>query len=261
MPSPFPGMNPYIEQPAVWQDFHTRFMSTAAEVIGAQIKPRYFVKIEEHLYVHERSADERRPFGRPDLSVLPGDEPALAQSTGTAVAAPAIVFTPDAVEEEAQRYLEIRDRQTREVITVIELLSPSNKDTKEGRTQYLNKMRLLLSRTSTNLVEIDLLRGGPRMPWREMKECDYYALVSRANERPQVGFWPFRLRDPLTPIPIPLRPGEPEPTLDLQATIHRIYDTGSYELFIYATDPEPPLPASEAVWAAQILQPPASTAS
>jgi hypothetical protein len=249
-------MNPYIEQPAVWQDFHTRFMSTAAEVIGAQVRPRYFVKIEEHLFVRERSAGERRPFGRPDVSILSGNQTVPVPSTGTAIAAPAVVFTPDAVEEEVQRYLELRDRQTREVVTVVELLSPSNKDTKEGRTQYLNKLRPLLNRTSTNLVEIDLLRCGPRMPWRELKECDYYALVSRANERPQVGFWPFRLRDPLSPIPIPLRPGEPEPVLDLQALIHRIYDAGSYELFIYDSDPEPPLSASDAVWAAQILHPP-----
>lgn len=256
MPSPFPGMNPYIEQPAVWQDFHTRFMSTAAEVIGAQVEPRYFVKIEEHLFVQERFASERTSFARPDLSVLPGDETAPTPSGGIVIAAPATVFTPDAVEEEIQRYLEIRDRQTREVIAVIELLSPSNKDSKEGRQQYWNKTRLLLSRTSVNLVEIDLLRGGPRMPWREMKDCDYYALVSRATERPRVAFWPVRLREALPTIPIPLRPDEPEPTLDLQSLVHHIYDAGRYRLFIYDSDPEPSLPASEAVWAAQILHPP-----
>lgn len=258
MPSPFPGMNPYIEQPSVWQDFHTRFMSIAAEVIGQQVRPRYFVKIEEHLYVHELFSSDRKSFGRPDLSVLPGDEPAAAPSGGVAVAAPTVVFTPDAVEEDVQRYLEIRDRQTREVVTVLELLSPSNKESKEGRQQYWSKMRLLLSRTSTNVVEIDLLRGGPRMPWREMKDCDYYALVSRESERPRAGFWPVQLRESLPTIPIPLRPDEPEPTLDLQAVIHRIYDVGSYQLFIYATDPEPPLPARDAVWAAQILNPPAA---
>ena len=257
MPSPFPGMNPYIEQAAVWQDFRTRFMSAAAEVIGAQVEPRYFVKIEEHLYLHELFSAEREPFGRPDLSVLPGDENAPVPSGGAAVAAPATVFTPDAVEEEIQRYLEICDRQTREVVTVVELLSPSNKDSKEGRQQYWNKVRLLLSRTKANLVEIDLLRGGPRMPWREMKECDYYALVSRASERPRVAFWPIKLRETLPTIPIPLRPDEPEPVLDLQALIHRIYDAGRYWLFIYDSDPEPLLPASDAVWAAQLLHPPA----
>lgn len=140
-------------------------------------------------------------------------------------------------------------------MTVVELLSPSNKESKEGREQYWNKTWLLLSRTSAGLVEIDLLRGGPRLPWGEMKECDYYALVSRAPERPRVAFWPVKLRETLPTIPIPLRPDEPEPLLDLQALIHRIYDAGRYRLFIYDSAPEPPLPASDAVWVAQLLHP------
>jgi Protein of unknown function (DUF4058) len=260
MPSPFPGMNPYIEQPAVWQDFHTRFMTFAAEVIGAQVEPRYFVKIEEHVFIHELSSDERRPFGRPDLSVVPGGERASTSSGGIAVVGPATVFLPAAVDEVPQRYLEIRDRQTREVVTVVELLSPSNKDPGDNRDQYWNKTRLLLSRTNAGLVEIDLLRGGPRLPWVDMPACDYYALVSRPAERPRVQFWPVNLREPLPKIPIPLRTGEPEPAIDLQVILHRIYDTAAYRLFIYDSDPEPPLPANEAVWAAQLLHPPAAPA-
>ncbi len=254
MPSPFPGMNPYIEQPAAWQDFHTRFITLAAEVIGNQIAPRYFVKIEEHVFIHELSSDERRPFGRPDMSVVPQSGRDTTSSTGTAVAGPTTVFVPAAVDEVPQRYLEVRDRQTREVITVIELLSPSNKGPGENREQYWNKTRLLLSRTNTSLVEIDLLRGGPRLPWVDMPTCDYYALVCRPAERPRVQFWPVRLRELLPPIPIPLRTGETEPMLDLQALVHRIYDTGHYQLFIYGSDPEPPLSAADAVWAAQITR-------
>jgi hypothetical protein len=252
-------MNPYIEQPAAWQDFHARFMALAAEVIGNQVAPRYFVKIEEHVFIHELSSDERRPFGRPDLSVVPGSERTTSTS-GTAVAGPATVFLPAAVDEVPQRYLEVRDRQTRAVITVFELLSPSNKDPNANRDQYWNKTRLLLSRTNANLVEIDLLRSGPRLPWVDMPVCDYYALVSRVAERPRVQFWPVGIREVLPKIPIPLRTGEPEPELDLQSLIHRIYDTGHYELFIYDSEPEPPLPAGEAVWAAQILHPPATPA-
>jgi hypothetical protein len=255
MPSPFPGMNPYIEQPAVWEDFHTRFMTAAAEVIGAQVEPRYFVKIEERLFLHEPFSSAREALGRPDLSVLPGDEGAGAPGGAVTVSGPATVFAPDEVEEVPQRYLEVRDRQTRAVVTVVELLSPSNKESRTGREQYWNKTRLLLSKTETNLVEIDLLRGGPRLPWRQMPDCDYYALVCRARERPRAAFWPVDIREPLPTIPVPLREGEPEPTLDLQALVHRIYDAGRYRLFIYASDPEPPLPAKDAVWAAQLLNP------
>ena len=253
MPSPFPGMNPYIEQPAVWEDFHTRFMTAAAEAIAAQVEPRYFVKIEERLFLHEPFSTARKPFGRPDLSVLPGDGTS-APPTGTALAAPATVFAPDE-EEVSQRYLEVRDRQSREVVTVVELLSPSNKGRGDGREQYWNKTRLLLSRTETNLVEIDLLRGGPRLPWRDMPTCDYYALVCRTDEYPRAAFWPVKVHASLPSIPIPLRPGEPEPMLDLQALLHHIYDAGRYRLFVYDSDPEPPLSTADAVWAAQLLHP------
>jgi hypothetical protein len=176
------------------------------------------------------------------------------------VAAPAEVFTPTAVDEVRQRYLEIRDRQSKRVVTVVELLSPSNKDPGDGRDQYWNKTRLLLNTTYTGLVEIDLLRGGPRLPWGNLPTCDYYAIVSRAEARqldpPRAAVWPIRLRDPLPPIPIPLLPGEPEPMLDLQSIIHHIYDAAGYQLFIYESDPEPPLAPADAVWAAQVLHPP-----
>ncbi len=260
MPSPFPGMNPYIEQPAVWQDFHARFMTLAAERIGDQVEPRYYVKIEEHIFIHELSADERRPFGRPDLSVHPFDSSAPVASGEAAVAvAPATVTMPTAVDEVAQRFLEIRDRQTRQVVTVVELLSPANKDRNSGREQYWNKARLLVTATQTGFVEIDLLRGGHRIPWAGLPTCDYYALVSRSADRAldpaRADVWPVRLRDPLPTIPIPLLPGEPEPTLDLQSLVHRIYDSGRYRMFIYDTPPEPLLSPAEAAWAVQLLHP------
>src|SRR3954467_15989290 len=99
MPSPFPGMNPYIEQPAAWQDFHNRFATIAAELIGAQVLPRYYVKIEEHVFIHEPTAAERFPLGRPDLSVHTKEpERAPAQPTsGAVLAAPGWVGMPAVV--------------------------------------------------------------------------------------------------------------------------------------------------------------------
>lgn len=262
MPSPFPGMNPFLERPDVWNDFHDSFIPAAREVLAPQLRPRYYVRIEENLFIHEPSARERFTLGRPDLSVhpAPGQLPA-APTNGVALAAPASVGMPAIVEEERLPYLEIRDRDRNEVVTVVELLSPANKATGPQRDQYRAKVQRILA-SRANFVEIDLLRGGPRLPWTDLPPCDYYAVVSRHAERvadpPRAGLWPIALRDALPTIPIPLRPGELEPTLDLQALLHRIYDAAGYEMFLYQADPEPPLSGADAVWAAQILHPPAT---
>ena len=120
------------------------------------------------------------------------------------------------------------------------------------RDQYLAKQTTLLSSTA-NLVEIDLLRGGPRMPWLDMPPCDYCVVVSRAEERPHAGIWPIRLRERLPPIPVPLRSGEPNATFDLQEIVNRIYDAARYELYIYTSSPEPPLCPEDAAWAREFL--------
>lgn len=256
MPSPFPGMNPYIERPDVWKDFHDSFIPAARELLIPQIQPRYFARIEEHLFIHEPSAKERFPLGRPDLSVHPANGVG-PQSGVIAVAAPASVGMPVVVEEERIPYLEIRDRDRNEVVAIVELLSPANKAPGPHREQYLAKVRRILA-SQTNFIEIDLLRANPKMPWDRLPECDYYAIVSRHSDRnrtdPKAGLWPIRLRDPLPTIPVPLKAGEPDPMLDLQAILHRIYDAAGYSMFLYRADPEPPLSPDDAVWAAQILE-------
>jgi hypothetical protein len=264
MPSPFPGMNPYIERPDVWNDFHDSFIPIAREVLAPQIRPRYYIRIEEHLYIHEPTADERFALGRPDLSVHRTPDTTAAPTNGGLVAAPAYVGMPIIVEEERLPYLEIRDRTNNEVVTVIELLSPSNKDPHTHRDQYRAKVSRILA-SKTNFIEIDLLRAFPKMPWSRLPACDYYAIVSRHADRvgdnPQAAIWPLGIRDPLPTIPIPLRAGESEATLDLQAILHRIYDAADYQLFLYSSDPEPPLRVADAVWAVQILYPPAPPTS
>src|SRR5690606_15154439 len=120
---------------------------------------------------------------------------------------------------------------TREVITVIELLSPSNKNSGADRGQYLGKRERVLESPS-HLVEIDLLRGS-RLPIKGLPDCDYYVMVSRAEMRPKVELWPFRLRDPLPKIPIPLRAPDPDAILDLKAVLDRVYDGAGYEDYVY----------------------------
>jgi hypothetical protein len=157
-----------------------------------------------------------------------------------------------AVDVERVPFLEIRDRLDREVVTVIELLSPSNKRPGPDREQYLAKRREIL-RSPSNLVEIDLLRGWAPMPEGGRPEGDYSVLVSRAVRRPVAAFWPIRLRDRLPLIPIPLKPDDPEGRVDLQDVLHHAYDGPGYENFIYQEPPEPPLSAEDAEWASRFV--------
>jgi len=248
-------MNPFLEQEDVWHDFHERFLPYVAEVIGSQLPAHYIVKIDEHVFIHEPPAEQRSFLGRGDVFVATRQPPAEANAAATAATtAPAQVVLPS-VDIESLSYLEIRDRRDRRLVTVIELLSPTNKYASPDREQYLGKRGRLLA-SSTHLLEIDLLRGGPRMPFAApMLACDYYALVSRMEKRPRADFWPIRLREPLPLIPVPLRPPDADAQLDLQAVLHHIYDAARYGQYIYEEAPQPALRAADETWAQQFIPP------
>jgi hypothetical protein len=186
------------------------------------VLPRYIVLIDQNVYLHE----------------LP-------------LEAPAQVLTPEQdVEREA--FLAVRDRLSRELVTVVELISPANKNPGENREKYLAKRAALLH-SPAHLVEIDLLRGGPPLPVRGRPDCTYSVLVSRAGRRPDVGFWPIGLRDPLPTVAIPLRAGDDDARLDLRAILDRVYDESGYQFYLYMHEPDPPLSADDAAWARTLL--------
>jgi len=241
MPSPFPGMNPYLEQSDAWQDFHQSFLILARGSLSNQVGPNYLVKVEVRLILHERSAEERRFIGIADVGVAEAGE-RKAKAVATVLQAPVSLQLP-AVEVEKHLSLEIRDRRNRRVITVLELLSPANKTGGEDRDDYLAKRRQVLA-GHTHLVEIDLRRGGQRPSPPELPACDYYALVSRYVDRPRVGFWPIGLREPLPNLPVPLADTDPPVHLDLKAVIDQTYDLADYGKYIYQEIPEPPLAAT-----------------
>ncbi len=151
-------------------------------------------------------------------------------------------------------FLEIRDRLGRELITVVELLSPANKRGGADREQYLAKREELLQ-SAAHFIEIDLLRSGRPMPLENRPKCEYSVLVSRAEARPWAGFWPIRLRQRLPIIPIPLLPADPEARIDLQEILDQVYDTAGYQDFIYASRPEPRLSSKDAAWARTFVPP------
>lgn len=213
MRNPFPGMNPYLEQVELWHQVHNRLIIAIADALTPQIAPKYRVSIEERIYTCE-------------------------------------VPLPEQVIE---RYLEIRSTQHNQVITVIEILSPKNKRSKEGRIAYESKRQKILG-SSTHLVEIDLLRQGERMPVLESARADYQILVSRAHCRPDADLYLFDLEQPIPRLPIPLRTGEPEPLIDLQQLINEVYERARFDLAIdYSQPVKPPLPPEKAAWMKMVL--------
>ncbi len=253
MPSPFPGMDPYLE--ARWHDFHERFIPAAAAYLAAQILPKYFIRIDENVYLHERPPGERYlefPLGRPDLAVTRGPFPERPATTAGTLEAPAYVLLRPAHDLESLSNLKVVDRRSDEVVTVVELLSPTNKRPGDHRAEYLGKRAQYLD-SPAHLVEIDLLRGGRPLPADDRPDCTYSVLVSRAERRPRAEFWPFGLRDPLPVVPIPLRDGDPDARLDLRAVLDRVHDEAGYVYYLYGDDPDPPLTGDDLAWARQFV--------
>lgn len=250
MPSPFPGMNPFLEQNDTWQDFHHDFLTRAREILTGQVGANYLVKVEVRLILRELSADERRFVGVADVGVIGGPGEGAASATST-LTAPVRLSLP-AVEAERRSWVEIRDRRDRRVVTVLELLSPSNKTPGPDRDEYVSKRGMMLQQR-THLVEIDLRRGGERPHYPVLPPCDYYALVSRWQQRPDLDFWPVRLRERLPVIPVPLYPPDPDVALDLQDVLHRVYDAAGYGKYVYSETPQPPLSADDLAWARQFV--------
>jgi len=154
-----------------------------------------------------------------------------------------------------QGYLEVRDVASSEVVTVLEVLTPANKRQGEGRNAYEKKRQKILG-SATHLVEIDLLRKWQPMPiLNEEIQSNYRILVSASQGRPQAEIYGFNLPDPIPPFPLPLRSGDAEPIVNLQALLNDIYDQSSYDLAIdYRRDPVPALSDEEAVWASEWLR-------
>ncbi len=173
MASPFPGMDPYLEQEDAGHDFHERFIPLVATLLGGQLRPRYIVKIDEHIYVHELAARSRRLVGRADISLGRGSrQAARGPAPGVAAGlleAPVTVRLPG-VDRERLSYVEIRDRKDRELVTVVELLSPANKGPGPDREQYLAKRMEVPQRSGPPRRDrpaarrlTDARRGPPQM--------------------------------------------------------------------------------------------------
>ena len=273
MPTPFPGMDPYLEIPGFWSDVHLNLISVVREFLTPNLRPKYVARVEQvtfnfndddpaqDLYIvpdvrvvrrpHERSAEERFGGGR----------------GGVAVAEPVAVVRPRK-HKARQRYLEIREVVSGNVVTVIEILSPSNKISGSAGRRRFQKKRDDVTASDTNWLEIDLLRAGQRTPFRsKVPPHDYLVYSDRytgktvevdrkgpRQERVQL-LWPITVRQRLPVVAVPLRPEDEDVPLDLAGVLTACYDRADYAADLdYAAPAADPLPGPDADWADALLR-------
>ena len=257
MPSPFPGMDPFIEQQE-WEDFHQRFNNALADLLAPKVEPQYIARVEKRVYV-ESPPEHGLPPRWADVAVMrfndSGGGVAMATATDLDTATEECEL-PMSVERR-ETYLVIRERATHEVITIIETLSPANKRNGEGHHEYQKKRETIL-RSLTHLVELDLLRGGMRMPTKNRKPpADYYAIISHADRRPRATLTHWTIRDRLPTLMIPLKRPDPDVPLDLQAALTTVYDRARYQLSLdYHAELSPPLTdEQDRAWVSELIKP------
>lgn len=257
MPSPFPGVNPYLENSAYWSSIHHWLITEIARLLNQKLAPKYVVAVEVRIY--ETSGEKSILIGIPDNIIAKSSENTIkSPESNVAVATSSIqpltieLSLPETIK---QGYLEVRRVGTGEVITVIEILLPINKNPGEGRIKY-EKKRLDILNSYTNFVEIDLLRQGNSMiTLNQNIDYDYCILVSPNHQRPQAELYAFKIQDMIPTFTLPLLPEDAEVTLDLQSILHQVYDQGRYDLIIdYQQKIVPVLSKTYATWEENILK-------
>jgi hypothetical protein len=146
--------------------------------------------------------------------------------------------------------IKILHRPDRVVVAILEMLSPANK-VGEGLADFCAK-RLAILRQQVHLVELDLLVGGQRLPFSEpLPPGDYYAMISRSNQRPDCEVYAWSLRQPLPTIPIPLRNPDPDVSIDLGPVFRTAFARGRYGRSLpYHQSPRALLNEEDKQWAA-----------
>jgi Protein of unknown function (DUF4058) len=269
MPSPFPGMDPYLEAPYHWPDLHDRFAGQISTDLNATLPAPYYAKLEMRPEVGIVESDEPRRHIVPDVA-LARDPFNNGAGGGVAVLEGARKTTSPsrkmsaASETIRHPYIEVRDAEQGHVlITLIEIASPSNKKHGPDRQAYLQKQQQVFE-SNASLIELDLLRAGDRLLANPFLQeyvyflnpaPDYLVVVNRAWERGGAGMtyeiFPIPLTEMLPCIPVPLREGQEETPLDLQYAFQRAYDGGPYRrgAVDYGQPPQPPLTGEWAAWA------------
>ncbi len=272
MPSPFPGMDPWLEEPTCFPNLHHDLITTVQRALQAVLPAPYYASGKPRTW-----SEKKTRYFEPDTNVMRGAAvrrpPRPDSGGGIAVldetADAPVVIRVDSREVEDddynEQYLEIYRgrRPDQRLVTSVEVLSPSNKSPgNKGRRMYLQKRREAM-RTDVHLVEIDLLRAGTHttaVPLeflrREAPHYDYHVCINRFDRRDEFQAYPIRMADVLPKIRIPLLPEDGVVTISLQSAFNQSYDGGPYQREIdYLTEEVvPPLTPEQAAWARPLIE-------
>ena len=244
--SPFPGMDPFLEHAAEWRGVHTRLIVAISDLIADMLPVQFVVKIEGSVQLIDWDGDvDSRMF--PDVFISRKSAIRESQLTTVAIAAPTTIVTAPNYPKVTYRWLEIKDRESREVITTIEILSPFNK-TGKGYEEFKAKRKKVIQ-SQANWLEIDLLRSGKRPFELVGGTSDYYAMMRRANSQ-EFLIWSMPLRSRLLTIGVPLADGYDDVPLNLQLAVNEVYLRGRFGRDLNYSRPVPPpkLSAENEAW-------------
>jgi hypothetical protein len=267
MPSPFPGMDPFLETNPVFQELHTQMLAEMQGQLQPQLRPKYVARLERHL-------SEGSVWDAPEGAIsLERKEPDVTIASRAAArrhgGSTALLAQPaaSAAEELAADELELRKQRRiiiyvldrpRRAVTGIELLSPGNKHAGAVAQQRYLEKRASALHGGLHWIEIDLLRGGarPALPVVPPKPADYLSYVAQATPRGWNHLvYAWTLREPLPVLPIPLL-GADQATLDLGACFAAAYDriAADDEVDYAGPPPPPPLSRRDALWVERLLR-------
>ena len=256
MPSPFPGMDPYLESPLLWHDVHQRLAAQISRQLAPRLAPRYVARLETR-FVSSAPDEQTGGILYPDVDITSVQLREQATVTyqvrtgdaDTVTPSPPLLLRVAPIERIRLVTVEIRDAAQNRLVTSIEILSPVNK-WGTGLQEYRRKRETVFA-SEAHLLEIDLLRQGVRVPRLfGLPKADYFVFLTRAERGEVVETWPFGVRDPLPVVVVPLLPGDDDVPLDLGRALRTIYDEARYDLSIdYSVPPVPPLSDEDAEWA------------
>lgn len=256
MPSPFPGMDPYLETSHMWEDFHHALTFQIRAQLVPWLRPNYIAAVEPKVTYDDEIIIAAPRKIKPDVGIYEVKELQLEYQTATIAPPPLIVETMFDLPLNLYT-IEIRTVAEGELVTSIEILSPVNKRRGHDAFDAYRNKRAAILKSSVHLLEIDLLRAGERwLATDALPDAPYFIFLSREQRRFQVEVWPLYFQEVIPIVPVPLREPDADVPLDLGRALREIYDLAAYDLRIDYSEPppKPPLSEKDAVYVEQLLR-------